>query len=93
MTTIDLNSTIDRKPEQVSTDLGGEVVILDLQSDEYFSLDGVGTRIWEMIETPTTVRAILAAILGAYDVESATAERDLLSVLGEMAKEGLIQVE
>lgn len=93
MPTIGLNSTIARNPEQVSTDLGDEIVILDMQSDEYFSLDGVGTRIWETIETPTTVREILAAILGAYDVEPAIAERDLLAVLGEMAQEGLIEVQ
>lgn len=93
MTAISLNSTVARKPEQVSTDLGGEVVILDMHSDEYFSLDGVGTRIWEMIETPTTVREILVVILRAYDVEPAIAERDLLAVLAEMAEEGLIQVE
>jgi hypothetical protein len=92
MTTISLNSTIARKPEQVSTDLGGEVVILDMQSEEYFSLDGVGTRIWEIIETPTTVREILTAILDAYDVEPARAESDLLTVLNEMAQEGLIEV-
>lgn len=92
MPTISLNSTIIRNPEQVSTDLDGEVVILDMQSEEYFSLDGVGTRIWEMIETPITVHEILAAILKAYDVEPARAERDLLAVLGEMVQEGLIEV-
>jgi len=93
MTTIGLNSTIVRNPEQVSTDLGGEVVILDMQSEVYFSLDRVGAHIWEIIETPTTVHEILAAISGAYDVEPARAERDLLAVLDEMAQEGLIEVQ
>jgi hypothetical protein len=93
MTPITLNSTIIKSPDQISTDLGGEVVILDMQSEEYFSFDGVGARIWEMIETPTTVREILAAILQAYDVEPARAESDLLAVLDEMAQEGLIEVQ
>ncbi len=93
MTPITLNSTIIKSPDQISTDLGGEVVILDMQSEEYYSLDRVGVHIWEIIETPTTVREILAAISGAYDVEPARAESDLLAVLSEMAQEGLIQVE
>jgi hypothetical protein len=93
MSTITLESTVVRSADQVSTDLGDEIVILDLQSDEYFSLDGVGSRIWEMIETPITVRQILAAILKVYDVEPAIAERDLLAVLSEMAQEGLIEVQ
>ena len=93
MTSISPASTIVKNSAHVSTNLGDEVVILDMQSEEYFSLDGVGTRIWEMIETPTTVREILAAILKAYDVEPARAENDLLAVLSEMQQEGLIEVQ
>ena len=37
----------------ISTDLGGEAVILGLQSESYFSVDGVDLRLWELLETPT----------------------------------------
>ena len=30
-------------------ELNGEAVILDLASERYFGLDGVGTRFWELI--------------------------------------------
>ena len=93
MTNVTLDSTVVKCSTHVSTDLGGEVVILDMQSEEYFSLDGVGTRIWKMIEIPTTVHEILTAILQVCDVEPTRAERDLLAVLGEMAQEGLIEVK
>lgn len=93
MSTISLESTVVRSADQVSTDLGGEVVILGLQSEEYFSLEGVGARIWEMIQEPRTVQEILDAILNNYAVEPERCERDLLAVLGELADEGLIEIK
>ena len=36
--------------EQVSCDLAGEAVILNLKSGQYFGLNEVGTRIWNLIQ-------------------------------------------
>ena len=93
MCTISLESTVIRSADQVSTDLGGEAVILGLQSEEYFSLDGVGPRIWEMIQEPRTVQEILNTILNDYAVEPERCERDLLAVLQELAGEGLVEIK
>ncbi len=93
MSTISLASIIVRSSDQVSTDLGGEAVILGLQSEEFFSLEGVGARIWEIIQEPKTVKEILAAILNDYAVEPERCERDLLAVLGELADEGLVEIK
>ncbi len=93
MSTISLDSIIVRSPDQVSTDLGDETVILGLAREEYYSLKEVGARIWEMIQEPKTVRDILSVILRDYDVEPERGEHDLLALLQEMAKEGLIGVK
>ena len=93
MSNISLDSTIERSSDQVSTDLGQETVILGLQSDEYFSLKGVGARIWEIIQEPKTAREILNTILNDYAVEPERGERDLLAVLQELADEGLVEIK
>ncbi|MBN1868030.1 PqqD family protein [Candidatus Sumerlaeota bacterium] len=92
MSEISLDSTIMRSSDQVSTDLGEEVVIMGLQSEEYFSLENVGARIWNMIQEPKTAKEILDAIVRDYAVEPERCERDLLAVLREMENEGLIEV-
>lgn len=93
MSRVSLNSTIVRSSNQVSTDVDGEAVILGLQSEEYFSLKDVGTRIWDMIQEPKTVKEILDLLLNEYDVEPEYCERDLLALLQELADEGLIEVK
>ena len=93
MSKVLLDSTIVRSPDQVSTDLGGEVVILSLQSPQYFGLGDVGARIWDIIREPKTVKEILETVLNDYDVEPERCERDLLAVLQELADEGLVEIE
>lgn len=93
MSKVSLNSTIVRSRDQVSTDLGGEAVILGLQSGEYFELKAVGARIWDEIREPKTAQEILNVLLNDYAVEHERCEHDLLAILEKLADEGLVEVE
>jgi hypothetical protein len=79
--------------EQVSCDLAGEVVILHLKSGEYFGLNEVATRIWNLIQEPKTAGAVLDAVLKEYDVAIAELERDIFALLEQMITNELIEVE
>lgn len=79
-------------PDQVSSDLGGEAVILHLKDGTYYGLNEVGARVWSLIQQPRRVAAIVAALLGEYEVEPAECERDLLALLGDLAAHELIEV-
>ena len=77
---------------QVSSDLGGEVAILDLERGTYYGLDEVGARIWELVQEPAAVSEVQATVIEEYDVEPARAERDVLALLQRLAEEGLVEV-
>ncbi|MBI2865661.1 MAG: PqqD family protein [Chloroflexi bacterium] len=89
---VGLLSRIARGKRQVSADLGKEVVLLGLDSEEYYGLEGVGARIWEAIAEPRTVEEILAIVLDEYDVDPGRCERDLLALVQELTATGLVQV-
>lgn len=78
--------------EQVSSDLAGEVVMLNLADGTYYGLDEVGSYVWNLIRQPRAVGAVRDAILEEYDVEPDRCESDLLALLGELADNGLIEV-
>ncbi|HEX2202133.1 MAG TPA: PqqD family protein [Longimicrobium sp.] len=78
--------------DQVSTELEGEVVILGLADQVYYGLDEVGARVWALLAEPRPVSALVAAIVAEYDVDAATAERDLLDLLRDLAGRRLIEV-
>jgi hypothetical protein len=78
---------------QLSTTLAGEVVILDVDRGEYFGLDGVGTVVWHMLQTPCRLADLVDRIVSEYDVSRETAEEDLHGLLADLAARGLIEID
>jgi hypothetical protein len=92
MSRVQLSSTIARSQSQISTHLNSEVIILGLASQEYYSLDGVGARIWELLEEPRTVPVLVEVLLQEYDVTRERCTADLLALVQELADAGCIEV-
>ncbi len=78
--------------EQVSSDLGGEVVILNLKTGIYYGLDNVGAHVWTLLKEPRRVNEIRDSILREYEVEPERCEEDLLALLEELESKGLIEI-
>jgi hypothetical protein len=90
---IKLDTTVSVAKNQVAAEVGGELVILNVDSGEYFGINQVGARIWALLETPVQVRAVRDQLLREYaDVDSDRCTEDLLALLADMHGEGLITV-
>ncbi len=87
------HSTVVAVKDQVSADLAGEAVILNLKSGVYYGLNPVGARIWQLIQEPKAVTNIRDSLLEEYEVKTDSCERDLLALLRELAAVGLVEVK
>jgi len=90
MNSISLNSTIKRNPELVSSNVDGEKVMMSIESGEYFGLDSVGSRIWELIENPIQVEKLIELLLDEFDVEKEQCEADTVDFLDQLFEKRLI---
>ena len=90
---MDLNQTITLSPDVISQEVSGETVLLDLDSENYFGLDEVGTRIWQLIKESGDLQAIYDTLLEEYEVEEDRLQTDLEALLGEISKLGLVTLE
>jgi hypothetical protein len=59
--------------------------------DAIFTLNEVGSLVWQLTDTPTTVHAIVEEIARTFDVPSDQAERDVVEFLGKLEEAGLIR--
>lgn len=91
-TGVDANTVVRRSEKQIACDMGGELVILDLDSGTYYGLDEIGAAIWNAIEQPSSLVAIREAIMSEYDVDAATCERDVRAFIERMRGAGLVEV-
>jgi hypothetical protein len=52
----------------------------------------VGARVWELVQQPVSVSAICAALCEEYEVAQDQCERDVVELLNELSRNGLIDV-
>lgn len=87
-------STIVKLREDIDVaDINGEKVMMNLETGKYFSLNSIGSRIWELIEKPITVGDIASKLLDEYEIDSLTCRDTVLHFLGALENEQLIETE
>ncbi len=89
---ITLSSVVVASTDQVSCQLGDEVVLLNLKDGAYYGLDTCGATVWEMIKTPIKVSELRDALLSTFDVEDEQCTSDLLGLLEQLAQHGLVEI-
>jgi hypothetical protein len=89
---ISLDSVVTVSKDQVSCSLEDEIAIVQLKAGIYYGLDPVGARIWELIATPRSVRAVRDALIAEYEVDAERCEHDVVTLLRTMAEAGLVEV-
>lgn len=90
---MNLNQTVRFSEQVISQEVAGETVLLDLQSECYFGLDAVGTRIWQLIRDDGKLQTIYSTLLKEYEVEEAQLLADLDALLTEASDRGLITLQ
>ena len=68
-----------------------DLVVLHLGAGMYYSLDAVGTTIWETLAAGRTTEEAVTAVVAAYDVDESTARADTVRLVQELLAAGLIE--
>ena len=84
--------TVCAAPNQVSSRVGDEVAVLDLDRAIYYGLNPVGARIWSLLQEPVRLDRLAAAVSEEYDVESETVRRDVMELVERLLAEGLVEL-
>ena len=85
-------SLVTLATDQVSAELEGEFVVLDVNAGIYYSLENVGARIWSLLHEPRRLQDIRDRLLEEFDVDSHRCERDVRVFLQGLAEKGLLRV-
>jgi hypothetical protein len=87
-------STVARRTDDVlATTIDDEAVILEMDSGTYYGFNETATFVWEQLEEPQAVSNLLSALVEEYDVDPEQCERNLETVLTDMAEYGLIDFQ
>jgi hypothetical protein len=67
-----------------------EAVILNLDSGQYFGLNAVAVRVWDLLGQGRMSAEICETLLGEYETDRETLAADVDGLLRELAESGLI---
>lgn len=80
-------------PDALFQEIAGEAVILDLNTSNYFGLEEVGCRFWQLIETYGDFSKAVDTLFEEYEVERDELHQDLLELKESLLAAGLLIAE
>lgn len=92
MTTITLDTVVERSGDFVTATVDEALVMMSLEKGAYYGLDEIGSQIWSQLEEPRRVAALCDSLLALYEVPRAQCEEDVLAFLQELLDEGMVRV-
>jgi predicted transcriptional regulator len=92
-TPLELSATVIPSPEVLVQELDGEAVLLNLESERYFGLDDVGTRVWQHLLEHRRLERVCEEMQKEYDVDESTLRGDVLLLVEELIEAGIVTVE
>ena len=88
---IDNSLSYRKTPHKASVDLDSEGVVLDLDSGIYYGLEGIGQRIWEILDVPISPVDLMVRLINEYDVEESVLQDDMTRFLNQLIENKLIE--
>ncbi|MBI4396145.1 MAG: PqqD family protein [Elusimicrobia bacterium] len=70
-----------------------EIVILDLEARQYFSLNGTASQVWELIGKGLSEEVIAEELADAYHQDVSAVRRDVTALIKRLKAENLVSSE
>lgn len=90
---IELDTILTRREDIPTTNIDGELGMMSIDKGKYFTLDEVGTRIWELLETPSSINQLVEVLMKEYDVDLETCQNDVKELIEKLVKEDLVDIQ
>ena len=79
--------------EVLISNLQDESVLLNLNSESYFGLDNVGTRLLSVLTNSDSIEVAYESLAKEYDVDRQALREDLIVLVENLLQQGLVTIE
>ncbi|MEW4429446.1 lasso peptide biosynthesis PqqD family chaperone [Paenibacillus pabuli] len=88
----DWKDRVKQKEGNLVSDMGGEKVMMSIQSGKYYNLGSTGGRIWELLSQERTIADLVDVLASEYEIDADTCHAQVIPFLEHMSREGLIDI-
>ena len=86
-----MDRTFDVPAHVVTREMDGELVLLSLESGNYFGLNEVGARIWQELENGASLSDAHNKLMTEFNVDGSVLQADILELIGSLEEAELIE--
>ncbi|HEX6388538.1 MAG TPA: PqqD family protein, partial [Solirubrobacteraceae bacterium] len=87
---ISFEQRLEFAPDVATSDLHGELVLLNFATETYYGLDEVGARMVTVLTEKPSIERGVEALRDEFDVEEAQLREDVNRLIGELLDGGLV---
>lgn len=87
---IEQESCLRRNEQTLNQQVEDSHVILQLDSGQYYALNEIGIRVWQLCDGTHSVASIVDILCDEYDAPASTIEIDIKALLQELLDEKLL---
>jgi len=89
---ISFSDSVKIPDDVLISNLQDESVILNLDSERYYGLDSIGTRILSVLTTSESIEAAYNTLVQEFDVDRHALRQDLIALVENLVAQGLVKV-
>ena len=82
-----------RKPEVISGKLEDQIVMMDIEKGKYFSMNPVATRVWELLEEPSSAGELCDQLLNEFEVSREKCFDEVQELLDKLLELDLLEIK
>lgn len=90
---IALETVLLRKSETPSTDISGEIGLMNIDTGKYFALNTIGSEIWKKLENPTSLQDLINSLIAEYDIDFNSCLSEVKPFMEQLIQEGIVTVQ
>lgn len=87
-----LKQKINISDQVFAQEVDEEIVLLDMNSENYFGLDETGSAIWQQLSKTGSLQATYDALIEEYEIQPAQLEADIFAFVQTLVDAGLVEV-
>lgn len=91
--TLTPESIVKRDEAVLYTDTGDALVLMSIESGNYFEFDQVGSDIWSLIDGEAPIAQICEKLIAEYAIDREACQADTLDFLNSLHRLDLITVD
>jgi hypothetical protein len=85
-------TVLHRKRNLLSNTIDSEIVLLSIENNEYYGMDKVGSRIWELLAIPISFNDLIFKLMEEYEVSEDQCKADTIEFINQLTQRKLIKV-